>query len=160
MPEHICENCQRVFAQKGHLAAHKRRKNPCEKDTKLEELVERKVQEVLAKTVKKSKGQFYTTNSSYILEGFPLPPSDIRSIIEPFAGKGDLIDWIKKSGCNTKIQAFDIEPKSENIKERDTLLNPPDYKDSWIITNPPYLARNKSINKEVFDMYETNDLYK
>ena len=70
------------------------------------------------------------------------------------------IDWIKKSGCNTKIQAFDIEPKSENIKERDTLLNPPDYKDSWIITNPPYLARNKSINKEVFDMYETNDLYK
>lgn len=44
---------------------------------------------------------------------------------------------------------------------RDTLLDPPNYKDAWIITNPPYLARNKCYeNKEVFDIYNTNDLYK
>lgn len=111
-------------------------------------------------TNKKSKGQFYTTNSSYILDGFSLPPSDIRCIVEPFAGKGDLVEWIKKLNCNAKIHAFDIEPKGKNINKRDTLINPPDYDNAWIITNPPFLARNKSIDKSVFDLYETNDLYK
>ncbi len=109
---------------------------------------------------KKSKGQFYTTNSSYILDGFSLPPSDIRCIVEPFAGKGDLIKWIKETKCTANIHAFDIEPKGENINKRNTLINPPNYDNAWIITNPPYLARNKSADKSVFDLYETNDLYK
>ena len=34
------------------------------------------------------------------------------------------------------------------------------YTDKWIITNPPYLARNKCDIKTVFDKYDTNDLYK
>ena len=109
---------------------------------------------------KKSRGQFYTTNSSYILDGFSLPPTNIRCIVEPFAGKGDLIEWIKKSNCTAEIQAFDIEPKGNSIIKRDTLVNPPNYENAWIITNPPYLARNKSVDKSVFDLYETNDLYK
>ena len=109
---------------------------------------------------KKAKGQFYTTNSLYILEGFPLPPDDIRCIVEPFAGKGDLLDWVKKSGCAAKIEAYDIEPKSEGIVKRDTLLDPPDYTNAWIITNPPYLARNKCADKKMYELYDTNDLYK
>jgi hypothetical protein len=109
---------------------------------------------------KKNKGQFYTTNSSYILDGFPLPPTDIRCIIEPFAGKGDLIEWLHNSGCTSEIEAYDIEPKADNIIKRDTLTTPPDYNNSWVITNPPYLARNKSENKEIYDLYKTNDLYK
>lgn len=28
----------------------------------------------------------------------------------------------------------------------------------FVLTNPPYLARNKSIDKTVFDKYKTNDL--
>jgi hypothetical protein len=114
----------------------------------------------MSKENKKNRGQFYTTNSSYILDGFPAPPNGIRCIIEPFAGKGDLIDWVKKTGCTAEIEAYDIEPKNEGIQKRDTLLNPPDYNQTWIITNPPYLARNKSSNKELYDLYETNDLYK
>jgi len=111
-------------------------------------------------TNKKNRGQFYTTNSSYILEGLPLHISDIRCIIEPFAGKGDLIEWVKSKKCSTPIEAYDIEPKADYIKKQDTLINPPDYKNAWIITNPPYLARNKSSNKELFALYNTNDLYK
>jgi hypothetical protein len=39
-------------------------------------------------------------------------------------------------------------------------MDPPSYQNSWIITNPPYLARNKCPNKTLFDKYNTNDLYK
>ena len=84
----------------------------------------------------------------------------VKNIIEPFAGQGDLIEWVKKQCPDIKIEAYDIDPKKEGIQKRDTLVNPPDYKDSWIITNPPYLARNKSSKKDIYDLYKTNDLYK
>lgn len=107
---------------------------------------------------KKDRGQFYTTSSSYILDGFTLPSH--TKIIEPFAGAGDLITWIHQNGHHEEIEAYDIEPKSDGIQVRDTLLNPPCYDGKYVITNPPYLARNKSSHKEIFDKYHTNDLYK
>lgn len=102
---------------------------------------------------KKERGQFYTVNHSYIMEGFDKPDA---KVVEPFAGKGDLLDWID----NTNYEAYDIDPKRDDIAKRDTLLDPPCYKDTYIITNPPYLARNKCSSKDVFDKYKTNDLYK
>ena len=38
-------------------------------------------------------------------------------------------------------------------------LNPPSYQDKYVVTNPPYLARNKSDNKQIYDLYQQNDLY-
>jgi hypothetical protein len=108
---------------------------------------------------KKTKGQFYTENHAYILDGFTIP-DDVEQIIEPFAGKGDLIDWTKVKNFTGQIEQYDIEPKAEGIETRDTLLDPPNYQDKWILTNPPYLARNKCESKEIFDKYDTNDLYK
>lgn len=102
---------------------------------------------------KKNFGQFYTVNYSYILNGFEKPSG---KVLEPFAGKGDLIDWLD----HDNYEAYDIDPKRGDIIMRDTLLNPPCYKDTYIITNPPYLARNKSTTKDVYDRYQTNDLYK
>ena len=55
---------------------------------------------------------------------------------------------------------YDIEPKKDGIVKKDTLLNPPDYQGKFVITNPPYLARNKCADKTLFDKYQTNDLYK
>lgn len=128
-----------------------------------------------ALNTKKTRGQFYTVNHSYILEGLPYPSyientvghrdestPDIRRIMEPFAGTGELLEWIHSTGLNNNIpiEAYDIDPKKEGILTRDTLMNPPDYTDAWILTNPPYLARNKCATKEIFDKYNTNDLYK
>jgi len=101
----------------------------------------------------KSKlGQFYTTNSDYILQGMSVP--DNVKLIEPFVGQGDLVKWVGK-----EIEVYDIDPKVDAITQ-DTLLNPPNYKDKFVITNPPYLARNKSADKTLYDKYDMNDLYK
>ena len=108
---------------------------------------------------KKTKGQFYTVNSSYILDGLYMPTS-ARRVIEPFAGQGDLLEWLVQNNNTLPIESYDIDPKKEGIVQRDTLMFPPDYKDAWILTNPPYLARNKCNTKEIFDKYATNDLYK
>ena len=50
MVNYSCENCLKTFTQKGHLRDHHNRKNPCKKNSTIESLVEKKVQEVLSKT--------------------------------------------------------------------------------------------------------------
>lgn len=108
---------------------------------------------------KKQLGQFYTTNYAYILQNMYIP-DNISNIIEPFAGAGDLLKFIYKDKDKYKIECYDIEPKKDFIIKRDTLLNPPNFNGAFVITNPPYLARNKSDDKEIYDKYNTNDLYK
>lgn len=112
---------------------------------------------------KRALGQFYTTNYEYILQGFSIPEGP--SIIEPFAGRGDLFDFIYKHRSNAQIEAYDIQPihreKSQaTIERRDVFLDPPDYTDKFVITNPPYLARNKAYDQTYHDKYKVNDLYK
>lgn len=108
---------------------------------------------------KKELGQFFTTNYSYIFQNIEIP-NNIEKIIEPFTGNGDLVKFIEESKNNYEIECYDIDPKKDFIKKRDTLLNPPEYKNKYIVSNPPYLARNKTDNKELFNKYDCNDLYK
>lgn len=110
---------------------------------------------------KQKLGQFYTTNYSYILQGLSIP-KNIKTIIEPFAGNGDLLEFIKKQTHIKQpiLECYDIEPKQDYIIKRNTISNPPDYKNKYLLTNPPYLARNKSDEKVLFDKYDVNDLYK
>lgn len=86
-------------------------------------------------------------------------PNNIEKIIEPFAGNCDLIKYIKNKNLY-EIEYYDIEPKKDYIIHRDTLNNPPSYENKFVLTNPPYLARNKSNDKDIFDKYNENDLYK
>lgn len=53
MVSHMCDNCERTFKQKGHLASHMKRKIPCKKDDRIEKIIEKKVAEVIAKTFDK-----------------------------------------------------------------------------------------------------------
>lgn len=84
-------------------------------------------------------------------------PDDTKTIAEPFAGNGDLLNFVKTS---SRLELYDIDPKHPNTVQRDTLLNPPSYEGKFILTNPPYLARNKSSDKTIYDKYACNDLYK
>lgn len=127
-----------------------------------EKETEEKVMDLTTSSTKKERGQFYTSRSSYILEGLHHPPPHhhIHTVIEPFAGKGDLVEWIRSNDYPYQVESYDIDPKMDYIIQRDTLTDPPFYKDAWVITNPPYLARNKTQDKTLFDKYNTNDLYK
>ena len=106
---------------------------------------------------KQELGQFFTTNYKYILQNFSIPEEETK-IIEPFVGKGHLLQFINKSKYS--IEIYDIDPHIISTIKRDTLKYPPCYKDKFILTNPPYLARNKSVSKTIFDKYNANDLYK
>lgn len=107
---------------------------------------------------KKKFGQFYTTNFEYILSNMNIP-NGTHNIIEPFVGNGDLLKFIKNKE-NYKLEIYDIDPKCKDVIKRDTLKNPPDYTNKFVLTNPPYLARNKNKDKELYNKYNTNDLYK
>lgn len=102
---------------------------------------------------KNKLGQFYTTNSKYITTGLLNILKD-NPIVDPFAGTGEL------SSLVNNLEMYDIKPKASNIKTRDSLINPIDYKGKFVLTNPPYLARNKSTDKTIYDLYSVDDLYK
>lgn len=111
----------------------------------------------VSKTNKQKLGQFFTTNYKYILSNLSIP-NNIKKIIEPFCGNGDLLNFFDKN--KYLLECYDIEPKHKYIIKRDTIKTPPNYSNAFIITNPPYLSRNKSENKEMFDKNNVNDLYK
>lgn len=97
----------------------------------------------------------YTTESEQICSNLiKWIPAD-SLLIEPFVGEGDLLSLFPEGNW----EKYDIEDKGNNIIQ-DTLLFPPDYKNKWVITNPPYLAKNKASDKKIFSKYNTDDLYK
>lgn len=97
----------------------------------------------------------YTTKAQQICANLiKYIPKDAQ-LIEPFVGGADLIELFPQA----QWEKYDIEDKGYNIVQ-DTLKNPPDYKNKWVITNPPYLAKNKANDKTIFTQYDTDDLYK
>lgn len=101
------------------------------------------------------KTQHYTTKSEEICYNLIQYIPEGALLIEPFVGEGDL----KNIFPNHDWEVYDIDPKVEAITQ-DTLLEPPSYKGKWVITNPPYLAKNKATDKTIFDKYGLDDLYK
>jgi hypothetical protein len=107
---------------------------------------------------KKLLGQFYTTNSDYILQGLSIGTN--LDIVEPFVGQGDLLKWIDSNLKYNSLTTYDLDPKINCSEIRNTLLNPPNYIGKYVITNPPYLAKNKNEDKTLYDKYGADDLYK
>ena len=100
-----------------------------------------------------NKTQHYSKNN-LLLDGLTSFIPKNAFIIEPFYGQGDLVkDFSIK-------EYYDIAFPIGSPHYRDTLLNPPIYENKWIITNPPYLAKNKAKDKTVFNFYDYDDLYK
>lgn len=98
----------------------------------------------------------YTTESEMICGNLVhYIPVEAR-LIEPFVGGEDLVQLFP----NHQWETYDIDPNTNAQHCQDTLLNPPSYQGKWVITNPPFLAKNKASNKQIFDIYNVDDLYK
>lgn len=82
----------------------------------------------------------------------------------PFTGNcnGNLLNFFEKDKNKNKysLECYDIEPKHSYIIKKYIIKNLPNYNNKFIIINLPYLARNKSTNKVLFNKYNVNDLYK
>lgn len=97
----------------------------------------------------------YTTKAQEICANLIKYIPNGVNLIEPFVGDGDLLSLFP----NHQWEKYDIEDKGYNIVQ-DTLATPPSYENKWVITNPPYLAKNKASNKSIFSQYGVDDLYK
>jgi len=105
---------------------------------------------------KQCLGQFYSEKATTMLSGMRPSCSANTKLIEPFVGNGDLARWAMPLSFS---ETYDLDPRTENAVVRDTLLNPPSYEGKYVITNPPYLYRNKSADKRAFDKFGEDDLY-
>ena len=99
--------------------------------------------------------QHYSRLGKYLTQGLP-ELVEITNPLEPFVGEGDLLFLY-----NGIWEMYDIDPKIKGTIPMDTLKYPPDYSDRTVITNPPYLARNKcKESKWLYEFYQEDDLYK
>ena len=97
----------------------------------------------------------YTTKAQEICANLTKYIPNGVQLIEPFVGNGDLLPLFPSHSW----ELYDIKPHENSILQ-DTLKNAPNYKNKWVITNPPYLAKNKANDKSIFSQYNTDDLYK
>lgn len=93
--------------------------------------------------MKKQLGQFFTTNSQYILQGFEKYMAG-KEVTDPFAGNKDLIYWAINHKAK-KATGFDVDERyidNKTVFLNDSLNNIKKYK--FVIANPPYLHKNKA----------------
>lgn len=110
---------------------------------------------------KKQRGQFFTAEADYILNGLEKYIKD-KKISDPFAGSGDLLRWAKKNGARS-VKGFEVDANlvdGKTIFLNDSLLHPQGYE--FVVTNPPYLNVNKAnttTKEKYFSTREFEDLY-
>ena len=114
-------------------------------------------------------GKYYTTKNVFVnnrvfsdfIDRFNLWA---EAVLEPFAGANHLIKHLQTINNKWTFKAFDLWPNGQNIIKNDSLKN-------WnygtnvplIITNPPYLAKNKATKLKLgWDYHDQpyDDLYK
>ena len=108
---------------------------------------------VINKENKKVKyGQFYTKKSQYIIGNLIEDLNENKIVIEPFCGEGDLLIF------NNKYEIYDIDPKIDTCVKRDTLKDAPIYEGKLVVTNTPFLAKNKNTDKSIYELYNLDCL--
>lgn len=102
------------------------------------------------------KTRHYTTEAKRVCKNLTNHIPDTAILIEPFVGEGHLLSLFPNHNWIT----YDINDDVKADFHQDTLKKIPDYSNKWVITNPPYLAKNKAKEKSYFKTSKYNDLYK
>jgi DNA adenine methylase len=112
--QHTCDNCGESFSQKAHLTSHKKRKNPCVKESgmtmeKIQQLIEEQQQqqqhpcEVVKPPLKWVGGK-----TQILDELMKKVPRKIKNYYEPFLGGGSVLLAVLS---NQKAKNMTIEGK-------------------------------------------------
>lgn len=80
---------------------------------------------------------------------------NLKAVLEPEAGKGDIVDFIKSESTNPIVDCIEINPelrsalkgKGYSVIADDFLLFTPQYKYDLVIMNPPFDAGAKHLLK-------------
>ena len=148
MVEHVCQNCEKIFKQKSQLDAHNNRKKPCKKDDTIQKIVEKKVEEQIARTLPVQEPMKYdvftpTEISLKMASYFTVP---IQRLLEPSVGTGNLLNAM--DGKYEVAHVYDINenylsslPLRSNILRYHANFMETDINEKYdgIILNPPYL---------------------
>lgn len=102
MAVYTCETCHKNFSQKGHLEDHNSRKRPCKKDTTIETLIEKKIQEVLSRT----------TDDTSKIDTTPVAQPQIDKMDYSKKTREELIAICKEK----KIKGYSGKKKEEIVK--------------------------------------------
>ena len=101
---------------------------------------------------KQKTGSYYTTKADELLTGLEHIVSNAK-VIEPFAGGGDMTSWCKRNGADSVLER-------DLIWGQDSIMTP-DFGDAdTVVTNPPYLSKNKNKDKTPYNKWSQSDLYK
>ena len=108
---------------------------------------------------KQALGQYFTSNADRVLSGFEHCVKD-KHVVDPFAGAGDLLRWAHSNGA-ASVGGYDLEPQNSEYIQNDSIVNPPDYTGKIVVSNPPYLSKNKyKGDKAPFEQWQQDNLYK
>jgi len=86
MVKYSCEKCSKIFKQKGHLDVHMKRIIPCKRDTNIDQLVEKRVQEVLAAL--KVEGMCTSKSTSTKMDYMKKTISELKALCKERKMKG------------------------------------------------------------------------
>ena len=113
---------------------------------------------------KRQDGQFFTTINPFSHALFKRWASCAKlpnnCILEPFAGKNNLITYLKEMGLCRHFKSYDITPMATEVDRRNTLFDFPTGFDVCV-TNPPWLAKNSATARGLkYPNTYYDDLYK
>jgi len=100
--------------------------------------------------MKRQFGQFFTTNSNYILQGLESFVKG-KEITDPFAGNQDLINWCRANHCK-KVVGFDCDKEyvdDKNVLYNDS-INYPQNINLFALIRHTYTKQSRSKTKERF----------
>lgn len=82
--------------------------------------------------------------------------------MEPFAGGKDIPKLVEEAGCHREWCFYDIDPKSDDVVQRDMILDfPANHGCIAVVSNNPWLSKNSATRRGLsFPETEFDDLYK
>ena len=154
MVKYTCEKCGREFQQKGHFTRHHTKVNPCIQESKLNEIIDEKVNHALHQHSvehKKKMGQYFTISDDLQQFVFDKVKHKGSLILEPSFGAGHLLKKFKDANADYPIICYELDSTitptisfnaHQTIIYGDFTTQRMTQKFKTIVGNPPYVKQS------------------